>query len=118
LDNSVNCVSDSDEQLLITIGYQQLVSIKTIKIIAPENGPKTIKLFVNSPNLEFDSAQEKTASQILKLTPDDLKSDSKPISLDIHKFSKVDTITLFVEDNQNGSEQTEISRLILSGTKA
>jgi len=118
VDNSKNCSSDSDAQLLLTIGYQQLVRIKTIKIIAPENGPMKVKLFVNCPNLEFDSAEEKVATQVLKLSPNDLKEDSKPIALDIMKFSSVDTITLFVENNQNDSDWTEISRLILSGTKA
>jgi len=116
-DNQKVCKSDSDEQLLLTIGYQQAMRIKSIKVVSQANGPKTIKIFVNSPNLEFDTAEEKVASQILNLTSTDLNEDSKPIILDPFKFSSVESITIFVVNNQSNSSTTEISRLILNGSK-
>jgi len=118
-DNEKACKSDSDEQLLLTIGYQSLVRAKSIKIIGPSGcGPKEVRIFVNSPNLEFDSAEEKVPTQTLKLSANDLLRDTKVISLDTLKFASVNSLTLFIVNNQSNAEVTEVSRIIVNGMKA
>jgi hypothetical protein len=67
-----------------------------------------VKLFVNSPNLDFEyaaictfmffspssTAEGKVASAVINLTPNDLLEEAKPIILDTIKFGRVDTITV------------------------
>ena len=48
--------SDCDEELLIHIVFVQKVRLSGIQIKAPSsNGPKSVKLIVNTPSLDFDS---------------------------------------------------------------
>jgi len=64
--------SDTDEQLLINIYFNQTVKVRSISIKADPAtaGPKAIKLFTNKPALGFEDvedAMEPAASQILEL---------------------------------------------------
>jgi len=119
VDSDAKCVSDCDAQLLITIGYKEIVTLKNIKFIASrENGPKVVKLFVNSPNLSFDETDTVSPTQILNITASDLEVDAKPLNLNQLKFRNADSLTVFVESNQSGGTATEINRLIVNGSKA
>lgn len=50
--------SNTDEQLLLQLSFNQTVRLSYIEIGAPRDGscPQNIKLFLNKPNLGFDEA--------------------------------------------------------------
>jgi len=112
--------SDTDEQLLFTVAFKSIVSLKNIKIVAPSDGtgPKKVKLFVNKLNISFDDASEYKATQEFDVTAEDLKSGIKPVQLDSVKFVKTDTLTVFVKSNQGDQEHTVINQIVLWGRKA
>jgi len=112
--------SDTDEQLLFTIAFKTIVSLKSIKFVAPADGsgPKKVKLFINKLNLSFDDANDYKPTQEFELTSDDLNSDTKPRQLDSVKFVKTDTLTVFVGSNQGDKENTVINQIVLWGRKA
>lgn len=59
--------SDCDEQLIISINFTQSVKLHSLKIKAPqEQGPKTVKVFINQPRLlDFDLAESSVPVQEL-----------------------------------------------------
>ncbi|KAM7534502.1 hypothetical protein Aperf_G00000106954 [Anoplocephala perfoliata] len=109
-------MSDADEQLIIFLTFNQLVKLHSLRITAPEDsGPKNIKLFTNQLTTpDFDACESATAVQAFTLTPQHLKASSL-IQLKFVKFQKVQSVTIFVQDNQKDVEQTRITNLILYG---
>jgi len=109
--------SDCDEQLIISITFNQHVKLHSLKIDGPEvEGPKTIKIFTNQPQtLDFDRADTMEPVQLLELTPKDLASKD-PIPLRFVKFQNVSNIQLFMKDNQGGSDTTIIHYLGFIGS--
>lgn len=57
--------SDVDEQLIMSITFNQAVKIHSLKFKAPAAlGPKDIKLFINQPRtVDFDMAESHTSIQ-------------------------------------------------------
>ena len=57
--------SDCDEQIILSLSFNQAVKIHSIKIKGPEGkGPKHIRLFHNLPNtVDFDRADNMEATQ-------------------------------------------------------
>lgn len=110
--------SDCDDQLMITLAFSQPVKLHSIKIIAPEEyGPKTLKLFLNQPrSLDFDKAESSDSVQLLDLSRDDLVEGAKPVQLKYVKFQNVNSLTIFVKDNQTGKDTTRITQIILIGS--
>lgn len=100
--------SDCDEQLILSVSFNQAVKIHSLRIKAPEKlGPKTVKLFINQPRtIDFDQAESSTAVQDLILEPKDLNGDL--INLRYVKFQNVQNIQIFIKDNQDGGEVTQI----------
>jgi len=109
--------SDCDEQLIISISFSQVVKIHSVRISGPaDNGPKTVKIFINQPKtLDFDSADSMDAVQTLEITPE-LLEDGAVIPLRFVKFQSVSSVTLFIRDNQSGSEKTQINYLGFIGS--
>lgn len=108
--------SDVDEQLILSLTFNQAVKIHSIKLKAPEkHGPKNLKLFINQPRtIDFDMAESCTSVQDLKVEPKDL--EGKPINLRYVKFQNVQNIQLYVKDNQSGDEKTIIDSIQLIGS--
>lgn len=120
LDNSKQTYleSDCDEQLIITLSFSQPIKLHSIKIKASEEyGPKTLKLFLNQPSsLDFDKAESSEPIQLVELNPDDLVEDAKPVQLKYVKFQNVNSLTIFVKDNQTGKDTTRITQMLLIGS--
>jgi thiol-disulfide isomerase/thioredoxin len=111
--------SNCDPELLLQLGFKQQITLKSIKITAPPDGsgPKTVRLILNQQNISFDTARANDKAYKIELTPDNLTPDAKPIPVPIFKFNRIDTLTIFIESNQDGKPQTVLSRIILHGKK-
>ncbi|XP_067037332.1 thioredoxin-like protein 1 [Acropora muricata] len=110
--------SDCDEQLLISIAFNQGVKLHSLKIQGPDDGrgPKTVKLFSNlTKTMDFDSAEGFEAVQTLELTPDDIKDDII-IPLKFVKFQNILNLTLFFQNNQGGEETTVVNYIGFIGS--
>ncbi|KAG8131229.1 hypothetical protein E2320_017762 [Naja naja] len=90
--------SDCDEQLLITVAFNQPVKLYSMKCQGPDN-----------------EAERSEPTQALELTPDDIKEDSI-IQLRYVKFQNVNSVTLFVQSNQGDEETTRIAYFTFIGT--
>lgn len=108
--------SDCDEQLIMSISFNQAVKMHSIKIMAPKDkGPKHIRLFMNQPStLDFDKADSMASAQDLVLTPDQL--DGSSIALKFVKFQNVQNIQFFIKDNQSGGEVSHIDHFVMIGS--
>lgn len=110
--------SDCDEQLIITFAFTQSIKLHSIKFRAPEEyGPKTLKLFLNHPkSIDFDTAESLEPVQLVELTKQDLLDDAKPTQLKYVKFQMVNSLTIFVKDNQTGKDTTRLTQITLIGS--
>ncbi|WVN88871.1 thioredoxin [Cryptococcus depauperatus CBS 7841] len=109
--------SDVDPELLISIPFQDSVKLKYISIfssISPTQAPKTIKLFINLPNIGFDDTESLTPAQELVLTPKHVKGEK--IELRYVRFQNVRSLHILVKDNQEDEETTRIDSIDLFGT--
>eukprot|EP00250_Pteridium_aquilinum_P031783 c4425_g1_i1 orf=164-694(+) len=108
--------SDADEQLLIYLPFTQVVKLHSIVIMGPpdEEGPKTVKLFANRQSMGFSNVSDFPASDIITLSPEDLKG--KPVTLKFVKFQNVRSLTIFIEDNQGSTDVTKVIKLALNGS--
>jgi len=108
--------SDCDEQLIISLAFNQTLKIHSLKIKAPKDqGPKTLRLFINQPRtLDFDSAESAQPTQEIVLQPGDL--DGNPVLLRFVKFQNVQNLIIFIKDNLTGTETTRIDHLALYGS--
>lgn len=108
--------SDVDEQLIISVTFNQAVKIHSIKMKAPpKNGPKHVKLWINQPvTIDFDKAESTIAVQDIEVSEKDLETGN-PINLRYVKFQNVQNIQVFVKDNQSGDETTVIEYLTFIG---
>jgi len=108
--------SDCDEQLIISLTFNQAVKLHSLKFQAPaDKGPKIVKLFINQPRtLDFDSAESMESVQQLELTKEDLEGGI--VQLRYVKFQNVQSLTLFIKDNQEGEETTQLDYLCIIGS--
>ncbi|XP_057513623.1 PITH domain-containing protein At3g04780-like [Actinidia eriantha] len=114
-DEGLNLESDADEQLLIYLPFTQVIKLHSIVIKGTEDeGPKTVKLFTNREHMGFSNVNDFPASDTAELSPDNLKGN--PVVLKYVKFQNVRSLTIFVEDNQSGSDVTKIQKIVLYGT--
>ena len=137
--------SDCDAELLLSISFSGIVNVDSILISSLNDGraPKTIKLFLNNPNHDFESAKAQTPAQTVHLNESDWKKTSKQsvsassssttskeselpsstesnvtalIKLNIAKFSKVTSLTLYFTENMGSEETTLITGINVIGT--
>jgi len=115
-DEGLYLASDSDEQLLIYIPFMQVVKLHSALFKGPEeDGPKTVKLFSNKEHMGFSNVNDYPPSDTLDLSTDHLV-ENKPATLKYVKFQNVRSLTIFIEDNQSGSDVTKIHKIALYGT--
>ncbi|KAF9972268.1 Thioredoxin-like protein 1 [Actinomortierella ambigua] len=110
--------SDVDEQLLISVSFNQAVKLHSLKIVPKNlaNAPRTIKLYANRVTLGFDDAESVQETQTIELTEKDYKEKDGLVPLRFVKFQNVSSIILFVVDNQEGEDTTQIQQLIFVGS--
>jgi hypothetical protein len=114
-DGGLFCQSDDDEQLILTVPFKQIVNLTSVAIQGPADGtaPKTVKIFVNKPNLSFDNCGKK-ATGTLTLTQAQVTT-GEVIELDFTQFQNVRVVSFFVDDNQGGGEVTNVSKIVVNG---
>ncbi|KAG9236201.1 putative PITH domain-containing protein P35G2.02 [Amylocarpus encephaloides] len=105
--------SDADEQLLIHIPFTGQVKLHSIHIrTSPSSSaPKTLKVFINRDDLDFSTCSDLPPTQQFELSQ---TSDVQDIAVKRVLFGKVQSLTLFVEDNY-GDDVTSISYLGFRG---
>lgn len=128
--------SDCDEQLIMSITFNQAVKIHSLKFKAPPHlGPKQVKLFINQPRtIDFDKAESMSSVQDLtwvsnrstqdnyltsvttcSLAEKELESGN-PVNLRYVKFQNVQNIQIFVKNNQSGGDVTQIDYIGFIGS--
>ena len=109
--------SDTDEQLLLFVPFNQMVKLQGLVVSAPATGnaPKTVKLFANRPSMGFDEASSEAATQTIELTPEEL-AKGEVIPLKLVKFQNVRSLTIFFEDNQDDEESTHVAKISILGS--
>ena len=114
-DAGLFCTSDDDEQLIITVPFRQLVNLTSVSVAGPGDGtaPKSVKIFVNKPNMSFDNCNKK-ATETLDLTPEQV-ADGARVELDFTQFQNIRCVSFFVETNQGGGDITNVSKIVVSG---
>ncbi|KJH52927.1 putative thioredoxin [Dictyocaulus viviparus] len=109
--------SDCDEQLIISLPFTQPVKVHSI-MLKGINGktPKSVRIFSNLPKtLDFDGASSVEALQVLEFT-EKAQSELELQQLKYVKFQNVNNLQLFIENNHDGGDVTEIEKLKIFGT--
>jgi hypothetical protein len=78
------------------------------------SGPKTIKIFANQQAVDFDDAESQVPVQTLELTQEQLQS-GEPVPLKYVKFQNINTLALFLQNNQGETETTALTQVTLYG---
>jgi len=108
--------SDVDEQLIITVQFNQSVKLHSLKIIAPpSHAPKIIKLYANCLMLGFDETDSVQETQLIELEEKDL-AENAVVPLRFVKWQNVRSVVIFVGNNQGDEETTKIEQLIFIGS--
>jgi len=108
--------SDCDEQLLLCFCFRRSVRLHSLKIRAPQNGmaPKTLKLYSNQAYMDFNSVMDLAPQEVIHLTPKHF-DPNQIIPLNSIKFPRVNSISLFIEDNQGKQTNTLIDEIQFIG---
>ncbi|KAI9473605.1 MAG: PITH domain-containing protein [Benjaminiella poitrasii] len=108
--------SDVDEQLIISVPFNQPVKLHSLKFKVPNvaNAPKTVKIYTNRTVLGFDDADSVKETQVLELKPENFEQDAV-VNLRFVKYQNITHIMLFIEDNQEDEETTQLQQLIFIG---
>ena len=93
------------------------MKLHSICFRAPDlkHAPKSVKLFLNLNTVDFDFVERAKPIQSLELTEADL-SETGVTPLDYLKFQRVQSITVFIKNNQGSEETTRIAFIGLFGS--
>lgn len=109
--------SDTDQQLLVRIQFNQAVKINAIAFKGTgEEAPQSVKLFKEQLSIGFGEAEDAEAVQDLVLSQEDVEG-GKQIPLRFVKFQSVQSLQIFVSENF-GADVTRINRIELFGMPA
>ncbi len=137
--------SADDAQLLLTLAFREPVKCATLVLSSTDDGraPKSLKLFVNQPHVDFSQADDDAPTAAFELLPVgasvDVNSSSSSSSSAVRRvaytrdeagvlravlplhyvhFQKVTSLSVFVEDNLGGEETSVLTSIdVLSGEK-
>ena len=114
-------LSDADSQMIVKIKFTEKVDVSQIDFYPTisddeSSPPRTVKLFVNQSNLDFNDVESLTPAIEFELPFPNDENESKPFSqiLQGSKFTRLSSIQLFVEDNF-GTEYTKLGRIKFHG---
>eukprot|EP00879_Flechtneria_rotunda_P002164 GHRR01002350.1.p1 GENE.GHRR01002350.1~~GHRR01002350.1.p1 ORF type:complete len:168 (+),score=49.19 GHRR01002350.1:184-687(+) len=114
-DDGLYLESDTDEQLLLNIHFNQKVRIQSITVKGPEdNGPKVVKLYTNRMSLGFSDADSVPVAQQLELTTKELSGE--PVTLKLTKFNSVNILSILIDSNQSDADTTKVFKIAFAGT--
>lgn len=122
---------EDDPELLFQIPFTESLTLQSISIhnfatsAEDTSSPRTIKVFANRDDLDFETARELEPSQTLELVPDSHLSeahgnDEGTIDYPFRpagRFQNITSICIFVENNfdESGEAGTSISYIGLKG---
>ncbi|SPO03883.1 related to thioredoxin-like protein [Cephalotrichum gorgonifer] len=111
----VELESDADEQLLMTVPFTGQVKLHSISILTSPSpsAPRTLKVFANRDGLDFATAEEAEPTQTFELSQ---TSEVQELPVKRAKFSSVQRLALFFEDNFSEGEE-DVSRVGYLGFK-
>ncbi|KAF8072868.1 PITH domain-containing protein [Scenedesmus sp. PABB004] len=113
-DDGLYLESDTDEQLLLNIHFNQKVRIHSITITGPKDqGPRVVKLFTNRMSLGFSDADAVLCAQQLELTSKELGGE--PVTLKLTKFNSVNILSILIDSNQDDADTTRVHKIALTG---
>eukprot|EP01135_Chromosphaera_perkinsii_P009807 Nk52_evm1s1906 gene=Nk52_evmTU1s1906 len=110
--------SDCDEQLLISIPFNQPVKIHSLVFTCTDTdfAPKEILIFTNRQgSLDFGQAESEPPTQTIELTKEHLDGKT-PLGLRFVKFQNCQDISIFVKSNQGDEDVTRINTLHVYGS--
>ncbi|KAH9857755.1 DUF1000-domain-containing protein [Lenzites betulinus] len=114
---SAHALSDADEQLLISLPFNQAVKIRSIAIrsASASQAPRTLRLVTNKPALGFDDVEDAASVlQELTLAPEDVR-EGRRVPLRFVRFQSVNSLHIFVVSNQGGEDETRIDSIDVFG---
>lgn len=113
---------EDDPELLLKIPFTEAVTIQSISVRSSgasdeKAAPKTVKLFVNRDDLDFDTARELEPQAKLELLPSHHFAEG---SIDYPlrpagRFQSVSSLSIYFEDNYGDEMATEITFIGLKG---
>eukprot|EP00471_Norrisiella_sphaerica_P000798 CAMPEP_0184487800 /NCGR_PEP_ID=MMETSP0113_2-20130426/10342_1 /TAXON_ID=91329 /ORGANISM="Norrisiella sphaerica, Strain BC52" /LENGTH=163 /DNA_ID=CAMNT_0026870209 /DNA_START=39 /DNA_END=530 /DNA_ORIENTATION=+ len=111
--------SDTDEQLILVVYFQEKVKIRGVSFCAETkeglaSGPKSVKIFKDSPNLDFEDAEDSVPTQQFELTEENLTKGEK-LKIKFTKFQNVNSLTIFIESNQGDEDISALSNITFYG---
>ncbi|KAL5117863.1 hypothetical protein ACEQ8H_004181 [Pleosporales sp. CAS-2024a] len=101
--------SAADEQLLLMVPFTGQVRLHAILVrtSATPAAPKTLKVYLNADNLDFDTAADTHPTQTLHLAQ---TNDVQEIPVKRALFNTTRSLALFFEDNWSGGDD-DVTRL-------
>ena len=110
--------SEMDGQLIIHLRFLKAVRVKSLKIKAPAScGPETMRFYCNLPSTpDFGQVMAMTSVQDVQLKAKQLADgDEVTIPLKAPEFLNLQSLLIFVENNQGGEDVTQVDHMILLG---
>jgi len=106
--------SETDAQLLIVVPFREKVKLRGVRFVAhdKDNGPKSVRLFVDKPNLSFSDAT-KGETHAFSIDSKDLNGNEQKVKF--AKFQSVSEITIFIESNQSDGDVTVLNGIEFIG---
>jgi hypothetical protein len=114
-DDGLFLESDTDEQLLVNIRFNQSVKLSALTIKGPDDGfaPKSVRLYTNQNSMGFSDVDSARVAQSVELTAAQVAGEAIPLKF--VKFQNVTILSIFVESNMGDEDTTRICKIALTG---